>query len=146
MSNTTLFYTQVGSTLVFITALFVLYRLLVEQKEATIQLLKEKNEWLQDQLTIAKDSSPDALLNQLHQRIKVYADELEHLSKDKNTSDALLKEKEKELQDFEEGARKATVRLGRFNQALWDAIHLLSQDPSSRQIKPELSTTPPIDP
>jgi methyl-accepting chemotaxis protein len=118
MSNTTLFVTQIASTIVFVIALFVLYRLLVEQKEATIQLLKEKIDWLQNQLNIAKESSPDTLLKQLDQRIKVYADELGRLSKDKNISDTLLKEKEQELEEMRSDIRKVSERLQRSTQAL----------------------------
>ena len=40
MSNNGIFISQLASTIVFIIALFVLYRLLVEKKEATIQFLQ----------------------------------------------------------------------------------------------------------
>ena len=42
MTNETIFITQLGSIIAFIVALFVLYSVLVNQKDATIQLLKEK--------------------------------------------------------------------------------------------------------
>lgn len=42
MSIEILFYTQLASILAFTVALFVLYRVLVSQKDSTIQLLKEK--------------------------------------------------------------------------------------------------------
>jgi hypothetical protein len=59
MSNQTIFYTQIGSIVAFISSLFVLYRLLIQQKDATIEVLKEKNTWLQDRLETARLNSPD---------------------------------------------------------------------------------------
>ena len=76
MSNTTLFITQIGSTLVFIISLFVLYRLLVEQKEATIQ-------FLQAQLTEAKQPISDALFKSQKDRLDAALVELNRHTKDK---------------------------------------------------------------
>ena len=52
--NTLWSYTQIATIIGFITTLFILYRVYVEQKDAAIkskdaviELLKEKNEWLQ---------------------------------------------------------------------------------------------------
>jgi SMC interacting uncharacterized protein involved in chromosome segregation len=101
MSNTGLFYAQIVSTVVFIIALFVLYRLLVEQKEATIQLLKEKIDWLHKQLDTAKENSPDVLMERLNDRVKVLTDEIERLSKDKVANEAVIKEKSEKLVEVE---------------------------------------------
>ena len=62
------FWTQVASFITFVVALFILYRLLVEQKEATIQLQKENIAYLKDQLTDAKSQSPDSLAQSLSTR------------------------------------------------------------------------------
>jgi len=85
MSVETLFYTQAVSIICFIVALFVLYRLLVSQKEATVQLLKEKSEWLQSQLDIANRDSSDIVLKRLHERIQITNDEINNLSVDKES-------------------------------------------------------------
>jgi hypothetical protein len=61
MSNEIIFWTQLASIISFITALFVLYRVLVSQKDSTIQLLKDKNRFLSDQLKIEKEKGPDQL-------------------------------------------------------------------------------------
>lgn len=54
MSNDAIFYTQLASIIVYISALFVVYRVLVHQKDATIELLREKNSWLHEQLETSK--------------------------------------------------------------------------------------------
>ena len=46
----------------------------------------------------AKETSTDNLLKQLDQRAKIFEAELERLSKDKDTTEARLKQKEQELQ------------------------------------------------
>lgn len=78
MTNEWIFYTQLGSVLVFIISLFVLYRLLVEKKEATIQFLEK-------QLQAAKEEKPDVVLKQLNERVQIERAEMERLSKDKET-------------------------------------------------------------
>src|SRR4051812_22097771 len=78
MNITGLFYTQIASILLFIISLFVLYRLLVEKKEATIQFLEK-------QLEQAKEQKPDIVLKQLHERVQIARDEMERLANDKET-------------------------------------------------------------
>src|SRR5262249_48160716 len=100
MSNNAIFYTQLSSVIVFVTSLFVLYRLLVHQKDATIELLKEKNEWLQDQLDTLKAHHPDILLESLERRLRVTNEELERLNVDRDRNIASIGEKEKELEEL----------------------------------------------
>lgn len=121
-------FTQLATIITFITTLFILYRVYIEQKDATIknkdaviELLKEKNLWLEKQLAIAKEFSPDALLQQLDLRIKVYAEETERLSKDKNTSDERLKKREEQLQSMRIAANQTIATLDEVSQSL-DAI------------------------
>lgn len=100
MSNNVIFYTQIASIIAFIISLFVLYRLLVEQKEATIQLLKEKNQWLEQQLAQAKDTRPDVLAERLSKRNALQKEELEQLSKEfeaNHVTQEKVKAKEEEL-------------------------------------------------
>lgn len=68
ITTETVFWTQVASFITFVVALFILYRILVEQKEATIQLQKENIAYLKDQLTDAKSQSPDSLAQSLSTR------------------------------------------------------------------------------
>ncbi len=60
MSNEVIFWTQISSIVAFVLSVFGLYRLLVDQKDATIQLLKETVSTLKDQLAEARSSTPDA--------------------------------------------------------------------------------------
>ena len=71
ITTETVFWTQVASIIGFVAALFVLYRVLVEQKDATIQLQKENISYLKDQLTEAKLQSPDVLAQSLASRVKI---------------------------------------------------------------------------
>jgi hypothetical protein len=98
MSNNAIFITQVASIVAFVVALFVLYRLLVETKDATIQLLKEKTAALESALATAREAGPDALAERLGARVKLLTGELERLSVDEERNAAAIHEKESELQ------------------------------------------------
>jgi DNA repair exonuclease SbcCD ATPase subunit len=104
MSVDVIFYTQVGSIVVFITALFVLYRVLVNQKDATIELLKEKSLFLEQQLSHAENQKPDALAKSLSARVDNLNQEIERLSSDKETNKSLISQKERELELIKEEA------------------------------------------
>ncbi len=54
MTNEIIFYTQIVSILSFVGSLFVLYRVLIKQKDATIELLKEKVSFLKEQLEVVQ--------------------------------------------------------------------------------------------
>jgi hypothetical protein len=97
MSIEILFYTQLGSIVAFIVALFVLYRVLVSQKDATIQLLKEKAGFLEQKLSHAEKQKPDALAKSLSERVDSLNQEIERLSRDKDTNQSTIAKKECEL-------------------------------------------------
>jgi len=101
-----LFYTQIASILAFIAALFVLYRVLVSQKDATIELLKETNNNLSHKLSDAVANSPDALANSLNNRVNVLEEELERLSIDKVNNQDEIELKEKEIISVKEKAEE----------------------------------------
>ena len=106
MTIETIFYTQVVSILAFIVALFVLYRVLVSQKDATIELLKEKNDYLSCKLADAAANDPDVLANSLNNRVNVLEEELERLSKDKAKNQDEIELKEKEIISIKEKANE----------------------------------------
>ncbi|SRR6266404_3475703 len=97
ISNEIIFWTQVGSIIAFIVALFVLYRLLVDQKDATIQLQKENISYLKDQLGDAKAQSPDLLAQSLTNRVNLLEGELSRLEQDKTATQDQISAKEAEL-------------------------------------------------
>lgn len=97
MSNEFLFWTQIASILGFVGVLFGLYRSLSEQKDATIQLLRETIATMKDQLAEARRTTPDVLAQTLSSRAKLLEAELERLSKDQNTSQEQIRKTEEEL-------------------------------------------------
>lgn len=97
ITTETVFWVQIVSIVGFVGALFVLYRLLVDQKDATIQLQKENISYLKDQLTDSKAQSPDMLAQSLANRIGLFEDELKRLNEDKTSTQEDIKSKEAEL-------------------------------------------------
>lgn len=97
MKNEVLFYTQILSVISYIGALFYIYRVLVSQKDATIELLKEKNDFLKKQIDGLKENSPDILVEKQNKRISGLEDELRRLSKDEEKNKKIIEEKEKQL-------------------------------------------------
>jgi hypothetical protein len=104
MSNELIFYTQIASILTFVGTVFVLYKLLVSQKDATIEALRERIATQQDRMAY---ENPDALNERLSKRITLLSDELARLSTDKETNADAIKIKEEELT----GAKEMYERL-----------------------------------
>jgi hypothetical protein len=94
MDNSVIFYTQLASIVVFLMALFGVYRILISQKDATIELLKERLSGLKDRL---KNEDRDPLNDALSKRVHHLNEELERLNKDKHTNRELISKKEAEL-------------------------------------------------
>ena len=107
MTNDTIFITQLGSIIGFLIVLFVLYRVLVSQKDATIQLLKEKITDLKEKLQEALKSNPDALSEALNKRIEIYEAEIKRLEKDEIANESEIAKIEDKLKN----ARKDSVEL-----------------------------------
>lgn len=97
MPTEVIFYTQVASIIGFITALFVLYKVLVQQKDAVIQLLKERIAEKDEQITNLKSQTPDALATALSERIKISLDEIARLRNDGVSHVKEIESKENEL-------------------------------------------------
>lgn len=97
ITTNTIFWTQIASIVAFVFAVFALYRLLVDQKDATIQSLKENVSYLKDQIADVKQQSPDVLAERLSKRMKLLEDELTKLGDDTSSTEAEVKAKEAEL-------------------------------------------------
>ncbi|EZI29586.1 hypothetical protein [Pseudomonas extremaustralis] len=102
MTTEVIFYTQVVSITGFIITLFVLYRVLVQQKDAVIQLLKERLVDKDEQIAALKSQTPDALASALADRIKVAQDEITRLRSDGATHREEVESKEEELQTIQD--------------------------------------------
>lgn len=122
MSNDTIFWTQIASIVSFVLTVFGLYRLLIEQKDATIQFLKEKNGSLKEQLAEAKNSTPDVLAQTLSGRVKLLECELERLSQDKITNHDLFQRKEEELKLARQKAEQLKAQVSRAQDVLADFL------------------------
>lgn len=122
ITTETIFWTQIGSIIAFVFALFVLYRVLVEQKDATIQLQKENIAYLKDQLTEAKTQSPDVLAQSLASRVRYFEEELKRLEQDKSSTQEQVKAKETELKQAREEAEELTKRVLHARELLSDFL------------------------
>ncbi len=122
ITTQTIFWTQMASLIAFVVALFVLYRLLVSQKDATIELQKENISFLKSQLDEAKSQTPDALAQSLGARIKLVQEELRRYEQDKSITQEQVKAKEAELfriRQLVDEQKKTIIRARR----LIDPIH-----------------------
>ena len=90
MSNEAIFVTQLVAWLTYVGIAFWLYRLLANQKDAHIALLKE-------QLAIAKENSAETLLLRLQATSSAAKDEIERMANDHSTTKEALAEKNAEL-------------------------------------------------
>nr|MDP2192034.1 hypothetical protein [Rhodoferax sp.] len=122
MTIEVIFWTQIASIIGFVVALFILYRLLVEQKDATIQLQKENIAYLKDQLTEAKSQSPDVLAQKLASRVKLFEDEVKRLDEDKTSTQEQIKAKEAELSRAREEAEELTKKVLHARELLSDFL------------------------
>lgn len=106
-----IFWTQIASIVGFVVASFILYRLLVEQKDATIQVQKENIAYLKDQLTEAKAQSPDVLAQRLASRVKLFEEEVKRLEQDKSSTQEQVNAKEVELNRARKEAEELTRKV-----------------------------------
>lgn len=118
MTIEVLFYTQIGSIIAFVLTLFTLYKVLVSQKDATIQLLKEKIDFLDQKLAHAEAQNPDALARSLSERVESLNGEIERLSIDKQTNQKLITKKEQELEHTKELADELSRQISNAHELM----------------------------
>lgn len=97
MPNEIIFYTQVVSIIGFVVAIFVLYRILVSSKDATITLLKTRLEEKKDKIADLQSQSPDVLLSVLSERIDIALKEIARLKEDSSSNKQEIGAREAEL-------------------------------------------------
>ena len=100
MSIETIFYTQVASILGFVLTLFVLYQLLVKQKDSVIELLKERIAYLEARAKDSEKQSPDVLVESLSRRVEIAKYEISKLREEGEDHKGQIAEKENELNLF----------------------------------------------
>ncbi len=94
-----LLYGQLITIVSFVGAIFVLYRLLVKNKEATIQLLEKQIEHINHNVSM---NGADILSVNLEKRVFGLSSEIKRLNEDKAINTELIQEKESELTDAKE--------------------------------------------
>ncbi len=120
MSNDVIFGTQIISIIVFILTVFGLYKLLISQKDSTIQTLKERIEALKEDLQRAKETDPDILLERYSNRATKLEEELVRLTLEKPDGPQAIKDKEKELGKIKFKINMLNKRLQRTQKLLSD--------------------------
>jgi len=121
VTNQTIFYTQLGSIIVFIVSLFVLYRILVSTKDATIETLKTQVSLLETKIKDLSETSPDILLQRNVNRVELLTRDLGSAEEEK----ALLAEQINELKkQLTESNTKSEVE----RQKLVSKLVLVSQN------------------
>jgi uncharacterized small protein (DUF1192 family) len=102
MTNEVIFYTQIASIVAFIVALFTIYNVLVQAKEAALQVLRERLIHKDEQIASLRAQTSDALVSILNDRIKVTQDEIGRLRADGDSHRSEIKQKEGELQGIQD--------------------------------------------
>lgn len=127
MTNETIFFAQMASIVVFLFVLFGLYRILVSQKDSTIQAkdstiqgLKEKCEYLDRQLKDKSQSSPDILLRSLNERVKTLDEEMARLYNDKDHNKEEISQKEQELNMLRKVIEEVDIKLADAHELMED--------------------------
>jgi hypothetical protein len=92
-----LFYTQLGSIIAFLVSLFVLYRLLVSSKDATIETLRQQISLLESRIQGLSENSPDVLLQRMEKRATLLTEELKVAEKEKTPLLAEIEELKKRI-------------------------------------------------
>lgn len=99
MSNDVIFWTQIATIVGFLAALFIPYRLMIEQKEATIQNLKEQLAAEKDKVEELKSQAPDAVAEALNFRIGIMESELIRLRSDDTAKMSEIRAAKSELEE-----------------------------------------------
>ena len=102
ISNGWILTTQIISLVVFVLALFTVYRLLVANKDSVIELLRERIASLEKQNSELEKQSADALAESLSDRVKRQLDEIERLREDGSAHQDEIARREAELQETRE--------------------------------------------
>jgi hypothetical protein len=102
MSNNVIFFTQIASIIVFVMALFGIYRSLVSQKDGVIELLREQLSQQEIKIKDLQAQSPDVLAKTLAERIEIAVKEIERLKQDGDKHKEEIEERVAELHKSQE--------------------------------------------
>jgi len=105
-----LFITQLGSVLIYVGVVFVLYRLLVAQKDATIQSKNATIEKLRGIIQELEGKEPDVLFQRISKRLDASYREIELLQYEKGEQDEGIQALIDGLAHMTEVARVLSIR------------------------------------
>lgn len=100
MSNDIIFFTQLASIVIFVLALFGIYKSLVSQKDGVIELLRERLKQQENNIKELQAQSPDILAKTLSERIEITVKEMERLKADGGKHKKEIIETEAELEEL----------------------------------------------
>lgn len=101
MTLETIFITQLASILSFIIMLFVLYRILVSTKDATIENLRQQISSTEQKIKELLDQDPDILLQRYQRKIDAYEKELREVESNTTQSTETKKIHEEKINKLE---------------------------------------------
>lgn len=102
MNNNIIFFSQLASIVIFILALFGVYKSLVSQKDGVIELLREQLKQQKNKMKELQAQSPDILAKTLSERIEITLKEMERLTTDGGKHKKEIEETEAELRILSE--------------------------------------------
>jgi len=105
----------------------LVFKLVIDRKEATIQKLNTDFTSLQRQLSEAKENSPDARAGRLLKKIGILDKDIELLSQDHAKNEQALSEKVEELEKTNQELEKLKVEIERANELLEEASYYKEQ-------------------
>lgn len=105
----------------------LLFKLVLDRKEATIQKLNTDISSLQRQLSEAKDNAPDARAERLLKKIGILEKDIELLSKDHAKNEQALVEKVEELEKTNQELENLKQQVERTNELLDEASYYKEQ-------------------
>lgn len=97
INNGWILTTQIISLVVFVIALFSIYRSLVANKDSVIELLRERIIGLESQVSDLEKKSTDALTESLSERVRRQLEEIERLREDGSSHQQEIAEREAEV-------------------------------------------------
>ena len=117
----------IGGASLTVGVLALLFKLVLDRKDATIQNLNTNVGWLQQRLKDAEDNSPDATAERLLKKITVLEKDIEILSEDQAKNEQTIIEKIDELTTTNEELQTLKEQIERANQLLEEATYYKEQ-------------------
>lgn len=117
----------IGGASLTLGVLALLFKLVLDRKDATIQNQNTNIDWLQQRLRDAEGNSPDATAQRLLKRIAILEKDIEILSEDQAKNEQTIREKIDELTTANEELQTLKDQIERANEVLEEATYFKEQ-------------------